>query len=326
MTYWYTEKIMVSPASLVVYIASFIAIWFGAGLIVQSIDKIARKLRISSFAISFFILGLLTSIPEAAVSINAVLDHNPEVLVGTLLGGTVVMFLFIIPILAILGKGVRLSHDLDRKNLRWLLAVIAAPGLVVIDQRVTNLEGFFLVAAYLAIFYFIQKKHGIFEKTPKDVLVVKVYSFMDLAKVVGGIGLVYISSQYIVSQTMVYAEILHIHAFYLSLLVLAIGTNLPELSLAIRAVTSGKKDIAFADYLGSSAANTLLFGVFTLINDGEVLTVNSFVVTFLFIAFGLVLFYFFSQSRKDISRKEGFALLFVYIIFVLYEIFKSVSS
>jgi cation:H+ antiporter len=317
---------MVSAASFVVYIASFIAIWFGSGLIIQSIDKIARKLRISSFAISFFILGILTSIPETAVSINAVLDHNPEVFVGTLLGGTVVMFLFVIPILALLGKGVKLSHDLDSNNLRLLLAVIALPGLMIIDQRVTNLEGFLLVASYVGIFYFIQRKHGIFEKASEDALAIKAYSFTDMVKVAGGIGIVYISSQYIVSQTMIYAQLLNIHAFYLSLLVLAVGTNLPELSLAIRAVTSGKKDIAFADYLGSAAANTLLFGVFTLINDGEVLTVNSFVITFLFIVLGLVLFYFFSQSRKDISRQEGFILLLVYIIFVLYEISKGFSG
>lgn len=317
---------MVSAASFVVYIASFIAIWFGSGLIIQSIDKIARKLRISSFAISFFILGILTSIPETAVSINAVLDHNPEVFVGSLLGGTVVMFLFVIPILALLGKGVKLSHDLDSNNLRLLLAVIALPGLMIIDQRVTNLEGFLLVASYVGIFYFIQRKHGIFEKASEDALAIKAYSFTDMVKVAGGIGIVYISSQYIVSQTMIYAQLLNIHAFYLSLLVLAVGTNLPELSLAIRAVTSGKKDIAFADYLGSAAANTLLFGVFTLINDGEVLTVNSFVITFLFIVLGLVLFYFFSQSRKDISRQEGFILLLVYIIFVLYEISKGFSG
>lgn len=116
-----------------------------------------------------------------------------------------------------------------------------------------------------------------------------------------------------VTQTMTYAQVLHIHAFYLSLLVLAIGTNLPELSLAIRAVTSGK-DIAFTDYLGSAAANTLLFGVFTLINDGEVLTVNSFIVTFFFIVFGLVLFYFFhSPGKTSLARRDLYC--FWYILF-----------
>jgi len=313
---------MNSIISLIFYILAFIAIWFGAGLIIKAVDRIALKLRLSSFAVSFFILGLLTSIPEAAVGINAVLDNNPEVFVGTFLGGTVVIFLLIIPILAILGNGVKLNHDLDKKNLLGLLAVIALPGLAVIDRKVTTLEGFLLILSYAVIFYFIQKKHGVLEKQHTEVLSIKIYSFIDLVKVALGIGLVFVSSQFIVSQTFAFAQILNISVFYLSLIVLSIGTNLPELSLAIRAIISGKKDIAFGDYLGSTAANTLLFGIFTIANSGEIFTFNSFVITFLFIVLGLGLFYFFSKSKKDISKKEGFALLTVYLAFVIYEISK----
>lgn len=302
------------------YILSFIAIWFGAGLIIQSVDRIAHKLRFSSFALSFFVLGILTSIPETAVSINAVVDHNPEVFVGTLLGGTVVIFLCIIPILAILGKGVKLSHDLDKRKLIGLLAVIAAPGFVILDHKVTNLEGLLLIASYVTIFYGIERKRGVLEQHHTEALEIKAYSFLDIAKVALGIAAVFVASRFIVTQTLVFARLLHMPAFYLSLLILSIGTNLPELSLAIRAILSGKKDIAFGDYLGSAAANTLLFGIFTLINDGEVFTFNSFLTTFLFVVSGLTLFYFFSQSKKDISRKEGIVLLAVYFTFVLYEL------
>lgn len=304
------------------YILSFVAIWLGAGLVIKSVDKIAKKLRLSSFAVSFFILGILTSIPEAAVSINSLLDHKPEIFVGTLLGGTIVIFLFIIPILAILGKGVKLNHELDNKTLIGLLALIASPGLVIIDHKVTNLEGVLLIIFYIVIFYIIQKKHGVLEKKPSEILTSKTYTFLDLAKVALGIGIVFVSSQFIVSQTLRYAEILNISAFYISLLVLSLGANLPELSIAVSAIFSGKKEIAFGDYLGSAASNALLFGVFTLINNGEVFTFNSFLITFLFIVLGLSLFYYFSKSQKDISREEGIALLCMYFGFVIYEITK----
>ena len=121
-----------------------------------------------------------------------------------------------------------------------------------------------------------------------------------------------------------FSEIFQIPSFYISLIVLSLGTNLPELSLAIRAILSGKKEIAFGDYLGSASANTLLFGFFTLFNDGEVLTVNNFLMTFIFIALGLGMFYFFSKSEKNISIKEGAALLMVYIAFVVFELGKEI--
>lgn len=309
--------------SVLLYIVSFITIWWGAGLIIQSVDKIARKLKLSSFAISFFVLGLLTSIPETAVSIGAVSQHKPEIFVGTLLGGVIVIFLFIIPVLAILGKGIRINHDLDKKTLLLALTVMAMPSFFVIDHRVTNPEGLILIAAYLVLFFVIQRKHGIFDKEETKILHIKAYTFLDLLKVILGIVVVFFSSSYIVDQTVSFSRILHIPAFYISLLVLGLGTNLPELSLAVRAIVSGKKDIAFGDYLGSSSANTLLFGFFTLVNDGEVLTTNSFLITFGFIVTGLTLFYLFSQSKKDISTKEGLALISVYFIFVLYELGKA---
>jgi len=223
------------------YLFSFVSIWYGAGLIVKSVDKIAHKLRLSSFAVAFFVLGSLTSIPETAVSINAVMDHSPEIFVGTLLGGSIVIFLLIIPILAILGNGIRLNHDLDKNGLIKLLAIIAAPGLAVIDHKVTNLEGIILILLYQSIIFIVRHEKPLPEKLVTSAFTTKKYSFVDLARVALGVGIILISSQFIVNQTLAYADMLKISAFYISIVVLSIGTNLPELSLAIRAILSEKK-------------------------------------------------------------------------------------
>ena len=310
--------------NILLYLASFIAIWFGAGLIIKSVDKIARRLKLSQFAISFFLLGLLTSIPETAVSFNAVAQGNPEIFVGTLLGGVIVIFMFIIPILAILGKGIKVNHVLNAKNLLLVLAVTAAPSLMVIDRRVTNFEGFLLIGFYLFLFYIIQRKHGIFDQRETEVLQLKAYSFLDLLKVALGMGLVFVSSNIIVHQTIFFSSVFNISTFYISLIILALGTNLPELSLAIRGITSGKQEIAFGDYLGSAAANTLLFGFFTILNDGEVITVNNFIVTFIIIVLGLSVFYYFSRTEKLISKREGIVLICFYILFIVYELGKEI--
>lgn len=301
------------------YFFSFFVIWFGADLIIKSVDRIARKVKLSSFSISFFLLGILTSIPEIAVSATAVADHNPEIFVGTLLGGTVTIFLLIIPLLAILGKGIRISHDLSETNIIMTLFVMLVPSSLIIDKKVTNPEGVFLILLYGILFYLIQRKHGIFDHGPQNIMELKAYSFLDVIKMGIGVAFVFISSQNIVSQTVAFSALFHIPSYYISLIVLSVGTNLPELSLALRAVLSGKKSIAFGDYLGSAAANTLLFGIFTLMNDGEVLTFNSFFVTFLFTAVGLILFYFFSKSKRFVSVQEGWMLLGVYGLFIAYE-------
>lgn len=317
---------MIDILGFIAYLLAFFVIWLGAGFIIESVDKLSKKLKLSPFAVSFFVLGILTSIPEMAISITAIIDKKPQIFVGTLLGGVVVIFLLIIPFLAIVGRGIKINHTLSNRNLVLLLIAIATPAFFVTDHKITNFEGLLLVFFYFIALFIVQLKHGFFEKNNTNVMSVKMYSFIDLLKVIFGITLVYVSSQYIVNQTLIYAVKLDIDVFYLSLVVLSIGTNLPELSLAVRAVISGKKDIAFGDYLGSASANTLLFGVFTLLNDGEVITSDSFLFTFAIIVVGLFLFFYFSRTKKCISVKEGAVLLVIYGIFIGYEIFRGVST
>ena len=100
---------------------------------------------------------------------------------------------------------------------------------------------------------------------------------------------------------------------------LSLGTNLPELSIAIKSIVLGKKEVALGDYLGSAASNTLLFGIFTLLN-GKRVDVSSYSFRVLFITLlGLGTFYIFSRSKKDISKHEGKILLLIYILFILIQ-------
>lgn len=304
------------------YVVSFVIIWYGSGLIVSAASKFSNKLRLSTFAFSFIFLGLLTSIPELSVGLQAVADNDPEIFVGNLLGGVIVLFLFVVPILAVFGNGINLKHELDKKTLFITLTIILLPSLTVLDKKVTNVEGGMLVAAYIALLYFVERKNGIFDRDNKQLLNAKAYSVGDIIKILFGIILVFLSSNIIVDKTIYFAGIFDISAFYIGLLVIALGTNLPELSLAIRSVISGNKEVAMGDYLGSAAVNTILFGVFTLLSNGEAITINSFSVTFLFVATALLLFYIFFSTKQFISRKNGFVLLGIYMLFILFELFR----
>lgn len=313
---------MIVEAHIFFYVLSFILIWYGAGLIVSSLDTFARKLRLSAFAVSFVLLGLLTSTPEFAVGLTSIAHKNPEIFVGNLLGGIPVIFLLIIPLLAVIGNGVALRHYVSNRNLLLMLGVIVAPSLLVLDMRVTNAEALILIFLYIMLLVVLEKHHGLLDRDHTELLNVKAYSISDIFRLFVGGAILFIASQIVVDQTMFFSNLLSMSPLYISLIVLSLGTNLPELSLAARSVVSGKKEVAIGDYLGSAAANTLLFGIFTLMNTGDVFTANRFPITFVFIAGGLAMFYIFSRSKNTISRKEGFALLLVYALFVFFELKK----
>ena len=251
-----------------IYLISFIVIWFGSGLIISSTSKFSEKLKLSPFVFSFLFLGILTSTPEFSIGLQSIADHDPEIFVGNLLGGIAVIFLLIIPLLAIFGNGINLKKELNNTSLLASIGVILAPAIAVLDGSVSLLEGIILIGIYLLLILHIERKHGIFDQENSKLLNVKSYSYKDILKVIAGIVLVFVSSALIVDKTLIFSEIFNISTFYVSLLIVSIGTNLPELSLAVRSITVRKKDIAMGDYVGSAAANTFLFVMFTVLNGG----------------------------------------------------------
>lgn len=307
---------------LLFYICSFITIWFGAGLIISGVEKFSSQLKISSFAVSFFILGLLTSIPELSLGLNAIAIGDPEIFVGNLLGGVIVIFLLIIPVLAILGDGITLSRQLDKRNVLLSLLTIASPAFFLADKKISNIDGVFMILLYLFLLFFIQKKRGLIEAIENSGLHPKVNYVDSFMRIIVGVVIVYFTSQFLVDRTIYFSNVFQISPFIISLVALSIGTNIPEFSLAIRSVLSGKKEIALGDYIGSASVNTLLFGVLSIINSTQVNINGNFIITFFFILLAVILFYLFSRSRNDISRKEGLFLLGLYVSFLIIELLK----
>jgi cation:H+ antiporter len=307
---------------LLIFLGAFFFIWIGSGLIVSSADKISKTLNVSSFALSFCILGQLTSVPEYALGISAISAGDPEIMVGNLLGGIVVMFLFVIPLLAIFGNGVSIKNEFDRTRILASLAVIALPSFFMLDHKISILEAIVLIVSYGATLFLIQMKNGMFSKQAINALGTRQYSFYDIAKVLIGISIVFLASNIAIDKTMYFSEVFSISPFYLSLIVLSIGTNLPELSLALRGVIQGKKDVAFGDYLGSAATNAFILGLLTLVLRGNIVSVSGFHIVFIFTVLALTCFYFFARSDNKISRTEGFILLLFYILFILFELLR----
>jgi cation:H+ antiporter len=303
------------------YLFSFFIIWWGAGLILNSVEKLSHKLNISSFASSFFILGLLTSLPEISVGVNSIIENDPEIFIGNLIGASLVMFLLVIPILAILGNGIKLTHQLGKNTLLLSLVVTASPVFLIVDGNVNFYEGLLLIMFYLVLFYFIQKKKGLLEVIKDKLFVKKTHFASDIIKIIFSSVLIFIASRFIVDMTIYYSKVFHISPFLISLLFLSVGTNLPELSLAVKSTILGKKEVALGDYIGSAAANTVIFGSLVLVNRSDIIVANHFIVILIFTILGFGMFYFFSRSKNDISRMEGIFLLSIYVVFIILESF-----
>jgi cation:H+ antiporter len=298
---------------------AFILLWIGSGIAVKSISTISSSLRMSSFFISFFVLGVFTSITEIIVGVTSLIEARPEIYIGNLIGSSVIVYLFIIPLLAVVGNGIKLNHSLNFLDIVVVSLIVAFPALLTLDNNFSTIDALICVATYSYTVFLMNKKSNLFEKIfhkklPRKTIVINIIN------IVFAVLLVLMGSHLLVQQIPSLGRILHISPFVISVLLVSVGTNIPELSIAIRSLLKKKKEIALGNFLGSAALNTLEIGSLTLLGRRDVPAEGS---NFSIAAFaiGLFLFILFMKSKNDISRKEGSILLIIYFLFTLFEIY-----
>jgi len=319
-------------------ISAALAIWLISGIVISAIDRVARRYNKPGFFVAFFVLGILTSMSEISVATNATIEGVPAISAGNLIGGSVVIFLLIIPLLAITANGIPMTMVLTRKNIAFLLFLILLPCILVLDGTVTRRDGLLMLLLYLALLYAVHKRSApehIVKTTIREVheeifrtrktwaahaLFLwrkKKTSFGDFGKIVIGAILIFAAGNVLVDESVFFSHYFQVPPSFIGLVMLSIGTNLPEIAIGIRCALSNQRNIAFGDYLGSAAANTVIFGMLALVNGTFSVESSEFFPTFLLLLPGLILFFILSQSGRILSRREGLALLTLYAAFLI---------
>lgn len=293
--------------------------WLASGLVIRGIERFARNTRVSTFASSFLILGVLTSLTEISVGFNAVLEKKPSIFVGNLIGGSFVILLLIIPVLAIFSGGITLRHRLDQKRLLFFLVLIAAPMFMTLDGRVSIADAVLLVIFYLVFFYFFQDDQGILDRLSHRDKGSNKSIMADIVGVVIGAIIIYYAGKILVDKTIILSQVLAVPPLLLSLLLLSLGTNLPELTIAFRSLKRHHSEIAFGDYIGSAATNSALFAVLTFIHGSFNLETRGFTPVFMIMVIGFSLFFIFARVKDRISPAEGLVLILIYLLFLLFQ-------
>lgn len=314
---------MVALVHVIIFLAAIGIIWFFAGVLVDAVSRISRRYCKSGFLTAFFILGALTSISELSVAANSAIGGVPGVSVGNLVGASFVILLFIVPLLAIAGRGIHLNGAITKVMLALILLVIALPSLLVLDGDITRTEGLLSLLAYGTVAYALYRKREPINACDPDEegIAERLRStFTDGMRILFGAVVVFIAAYFLVEQAVYFANALSIPNSLVGLVMLSVGTNVPEIVIAIRSLLRGRSDIAFGDYLGSAAMNSFIFGVLAVSSGTFVLESSEFIMTAALFVAGLGLLFVFASSRLTISRKEASFLILFYAAFLLLQI------
>lgn len=303
--------------SLSILLISLGSLFIATRLILSEVSSLTSRLQSSRFGTAFVLLGLLTSLTEISVATNAQIDGRPDIYTGNLIGGSFVILMLIIPLLAILRRGgIPFGNHFDSRKLIAFMGLVSAPIMFMIDGEMHPQESIALILAYVAFILFqvyTSKKHPPFGQFLQKKVGIGVL------KITTACIVILVSCHFLVEQTEQLAVAIGIPAFIISITLLSLGTNIPEISIGIASAIKRKTDIAFADYIGSAALNPLTLGVFSLINGAYTIELGWFKEVLYLFLIGNVLFLTTGLIYKKIPRTAAFFLFLYYIIVIILQ-------
>lgn len=245
---------------LVLVILGFIFLIFGGESVVQGAITIARKMNVSPLLIGFTIVAVGTSLPELAVTLNAVSSNNQDLVdlaVGGVLGSNVANVMLVLGTAAMLGACDKPGVGIKKDAMAVIMASIILLFTVLMGE-VTQIIGILMVVAlisYYAYSYNYSKKLGLDEELEETWIGENMLLAM-IVTILGG-AMIVLGAELLIEGSKGIADSFGISESIVGLSVIALGTSLPELAVTMVAALRGHKGVAIGNVLGSNVINIL---------------------------------------------------------------------
>lgn len=307
---------------LLVFFGSIVVLSKASHIVIKNSVKIAKITKLGELVIGFILLSVATSLPEMAVSFSAIISGNAAISIGNILGSNITNLGFVIAIPAIVAP-ISIKRGTFEKLPTILFLSSIIPLFFLTIEHTGTYVGILLISAFVFFALYSMKKNislKIISHEPTDILkklMLPINFYRSLLWVVLGVIIVIISSTYVVSSASTISSSMGIAESVVGATIIAIGTSLPELSVSLTAIRTKHSAMAVGNTIGSCLTNiTLILGAVLLLSPATI-NISIFSTLLLFvIGITMISWYFFTTGRT-LDRKEGLALMFIYILFLI---------
>ncbi len=309
--------------------AGFVFLGFGAGRFVLGSSVIARRSGVPSLLVGLLVAGIGTSMPEILVSVLASLDGNTGLVIGNTIGSNIANIGLVLGASA-LASPLIVKSTILRREFPALFLVVFLSVILMYDGYLSRSDGFIFLFGFLIMIYWMISISASSKKDDlKSEYEAEDETHYNLSKRSAwlwasiGLGVLLLGSKMVVTGAVAIAVSLGVSDLIIGLVVIGIGTSLPELSTSVMSVIKGEYDIALGNVIGSCMFNLLAvmcipalmhpsaFPVEVLSRDLPIMT--AFTLALFGVAYGF-------RSPGVVTRTEGVSLLVAYFayLFVLF--------
>lgn len=321
--------------NLLMFVGGLVLLVVGANALVRGASKLALSFGISPLVVGLTIVAFGTSAPEVAVSVGAVLDGNPDIAIGNVVGSNIFNVLFILGISALITPLI-VNIQLIRQEVPIMLGASLLLLALGLDGKLSLLDGAVLFALLIVYTVFLVVQSRRETQAAKDEYAAEVKPAeagawddklpMQLLLIVVGLAALVFGSEYLVTAAISFAKAMGVSDLVIGLTIVAAGTSMPEVATSITAAIKGERDIAVGNVVGSNTFNILgCLGLSGLVSGDMGLAMAHSLLAFdiwVMLAVALACLPVFMTGR-EIARWEGAVFLGYYVAYVAYLIMAS---
>jgi len=333
---------------VLVFAAALAVLVKSADWLVEYAARLARRFGVSDLIVGLVITSVGTSLPELASSLAAAVAGSPGLVIGNVVGSNIANIGLVLGVAAALHPLATGPRVHERDGFILIASSIVFFG-VVLDNRLGRVDAAVFLVLYVAYVVFAARtdREGVEHRFQSFLKFVFDFEYAapvvrrlrrrgasdrtvtagrdparwrgiarELAVVVASLAALIANSRFAVAEAIWTAQRLGVPENLIGISLVAVGTSLPELLVAVSAARKGKAELVIGNVVGSNIANTLLIlGVAGAVRPLQVseLSVVYTVPIMLFASLGLV-----HCLRTDwrISRAEGLLAVCAYVAFL----------
>ncbi|WP_152040451.1 sodium:calcium antiporter [Salinigranum salinum] len=293
------------------FLAGLVALVVGSDRAVTAAAEVARFYGVSPFFVGVTLISVGTSVPEMVTSVYGAWYGAGDIVVGNIVGSETSQITLAIGIVALIAPIVAERRNVMIYGGAMTLAMIVML-LTLDDGVVQRSEGVLMMLAYVNFVYTLYTTEGGSE-VAQEVVEEAEPPERALPWIVGGLALVVVGGQLLVTNGVALARIAGISEYLIGILT-GLGTTAPEIFVAGLAAHRGASGISVGSILGSNITDPVFsLGVGALVADvvvtdlGAVQQSAAYMLVVSLVVLGL--FYW----RRGIDRRAAVVCLVLYL-------------
>lgn len=311
--------------NIFIFLGSCLALAFASKWLINSLSNFAACMKMKQFIVAFIIMAMAASLPNLIVGITTAIKGIPELSFGDIIGNNLIGLTLVLGLGAIIAKnGLEANSRIVQKSSLYMMFVAILPLLLIFDGKLSRGDGIILLVSFFAyIFWIFSKKERFsqsYENCAEDFRLKKF--LIDVLIIIGSVLLLFIGAKGIVHSALYFSELFHLPLSIIGLLIVGLGNSMPEMFFTLRAAKKGENWMLIGDLMGGVIiCATLVLGIVALIRPIEILDFSPFAIARVFLIISSLFFLISIRTGKKITRKEGIFFIFLYVFYLISEIF-----